>query len=283
MLTGKSQLIVGNAEVRSRITWEHSHLSFAVLHLGDHNLTAGVRNYISPEAYERIVREASYAFSRADVPELIRLLDRHFPNSSYSLKSLFRDEQRRILNSILRSTLGDVEASFRSIYEHHAPLIRFLNDVNVPQPKVLAVTSEVVLNSNLAHCFEAEYLDLQRINMLLDQAQAERISLNREGLAYALEKNLSQMMERFSRRPQNLGLLKKLEATLDLVAKLPFSVNLWHVQNLYYELAHDELPNAGQYEEERGSEWSAHFLSLGLKLGIKAEQFETAREAALAI
>jgi alpha-amylase/alpha-mannosidase (GH57 family) len=283
MLTGKSQLIVGNAEVRSRITWENSHLTFAVLHLGDHNLTAGVRSYISSEAYERIVEEASYAFSRADVPDLIRLLDRHFPNSSYSLKSLFRDEQRRILDSILKSTLGDVEADFRSIYEQHAPLIRFLNDVNVPQPRVLAVTSEFVLNSNLAHCFEAEYLDLQRINILLEQAHAERISLNREGLAYALEKNLSLMMERFSKRPQNFGLLKKLEATLDLVAKLPFSVNLWHVQNLYYELAHDQLPNAAQHGEEHGREWSAHFLSLGRKLGINVEQFEMAQEAALAI
>src|SRR5262249_30808589 len=125
--------------------------------------------------------------------------------------------------------------------------------------------------------------DLQGINMLLDQAHAERISLNREGLAYALEKNLSQMMERFSKRPQNLGLLKKLEGTLDLLAKLPFSVNLWHVQNLYYELAHDELPNVGQHGEEHGREWSVHFHSLGRKLGINVEQFERAQEAALAI
>src|SRR5205823_3596780 len=151
-----------------------------------------------------------------------------------------------------------------------------------PQPKVLAVTSEFVLNSNLARCFEAEYLDLQRINMLLEQAHTERISLNREGLAYALEKNLSYMMERFSKRPQNLGLLKKLDATLDLVGKLPFSVNLWQVQNLYYDLAQNELPRAGQQGEEQGREWSIYFLSLGRKLGIKVEQFETAREAALA-
>jgi alpha-amylase/alpha-mannosidase (GH57 family) len=283
MLTGKSQLIVGNAEVHSRITWEHSHLTFAVLHLGDHNLIAGVKKYLSAEAYERIIREASHAFSRVDIPELVRLVDRHFPGVSYSLKSLFRDEQRRILDSILRATLVDVESNFRSIYEHHAPLIRFLNDVNVPQPKVLAVTSEFVLNSNLARCFEAEYLDLQRIHMLLEQAQTERISLNREGLAYALEKNLSYMMERFSKRPQNLGLLKKLEATLDLVARLPFSVNLWQVQNLYYDLAQNELPLAGQYGEEQGREWSTYFLSLGRKLGIKVEQFERAQEAALAV
>src|SRR5262249_13321555 len=173
----------------------------------------------------------------------------------------------------------DVEADFRRIYEHHAPLIRFLNDVNVPQPKVLSVTSEFILNSNLARCFEAEYLDLQRIHTLLDQAQTERISLNRAGLTSALEKNLSQMMERFSKKPQNIGLLKKLEATLDLVARLPFSVNLWHIQNLYYELAHRQVPQAGQHGQEHEKEWSTHFLSLGRKLGIKVEQFEAAQEA----
>ena len=282
MLSGKSQLIVGHAEVFSRITWEHSHLSFAVLHLGDHNLTAGVRKYISPGAYERLVQEASHVFSRADIPELIRLLDRHFPGVMYSLKSLFRDEQRRILDSILQATLGDVEANFRTIYEHHAPLIRFLTDVNVPRPKVLSVTSEFVLNSNLAHCFEAEYLDLQRIYMLLEQAQAERITLNGQGLAYALEKNLARMMEGFSKKPQNLGLLKKLDATLDLVAKLPFAVNLWQVQNLYYDLAHTELPRVQEQEENHAREWIQHFFSLGRKLWIKVEQFETAQEPAMA-
>ena len=281
MLSGKSQLIVGNAEIFSRITWERSHVSFAVLHLGDHNLTAGVRKYISPGAYDRLLHEASHAFSRADVPELVRLLDRHFPGVTYSLKSLFRDEQRRILDSILQTTLSDVESNFRTIYEHHAPLIRFLNDVNVPQPKVLSVTSEFVLNSNLAHCFEAEYLDLQRIQMLLDQAQAERIALNGQGLAYALEKNLARMMEVFSKKPQNLGLLKKLDATLELVSKLPFSVNLWQVQNLYYDLAHTELPRMQEQADAPAREWIQHFFSLGRKVWIKVEQFEIAQVPAM--
>lgn len=281
MLGGKSQLIVGNAEVFSRITWERSHVSFAVLHLGDHNLTAGVKKYTSTGAYDRLLQEASHAFSRADIPELVRLLDRYFPGVTYSLKSLFRDEQRRILDSILQTTLSDVESNFRTIYEHHAPLIRFLNDVNVPQPKVLSVTSEFVLNSNLAHCFEAEYLDLPRIQTLLEQAQSERITLNGQGLAYALEKNLARMMEVFSKKPQNLGLLKKLDATLELVAKLPFSVNLWQVQNLYYDLAHTELPRMQELGDTAAREWIQHFFSLGRRLWIKVEQFETAQVTAM--
>ncbi len=282
MISGKSQLVVGHADVRSRITQECEHVSFAVLHLGDHNLNAGVRTYKGPEEYQKLLQDASYAYSRADIPQLIRLLDRHFDGVSYSLKSLFRDEQRRILDSILRTTLLDVENGFRTIYDQHAPLIRFLNDVNIPQPKALAISAEFVLNSSLRRCFEAEYLDLQRIYMLLEQSSAERIPLDGPGLAYSLEKNLSRLMERFSNKPQNSGLLKKIDATLDLVSRIPFPVNLWRVQNLYYELAHTCFPPSSGIDEDHGREWAGHFLSLGRKLWIRVEQLKPAQEAAVA-
>src|SRR5256885_12283306 len=45
----------------------------------------------------------------------IRVMDRHFGQTSYSLKSLFKDEQRRILNEILASAREDLEGRFRLI------------------------------------------------------------------------------------------------------------------------------------------------------------------------
>src|SRR5262249_15982087 len=147
--SGKSHLVVGHAAVQSRITLESKELSFAVLHLGDHNLTAGVRVYAGSEPYSKLLQEMTHAFSRADLPQLIRLIDHYFRGGSYTLKSLFRDDQRRILDSILRNTLRDVETNLRSIYDHHAPLMRFLHDVNVPSPKALGMAAEFVINSSL--------------------------------------------------------------------------------------------------------------------------------------
>ena len=71
-----------------------------MLHFGEHNLSGGVRKFPGEEAYQILVQEVTQAFSRADIPEVIRTLDRVFGRDIFSLKSLFRDEQRKILNQI---------------------------------------------------------------------------------------------------------------------------------------------------------------------------------------
>ena len=52
---------------------------------------------------------------RADIPDVIRAFDRSFGVDTYSLKSMFRDEQRNILSRILISTLDEAEAVYRQL------------------------------------------------------------------------------------------------------------------------------------------------------------------------
>ena len=40
-------------------------------------------------------------------------MDRRFGESNYSLRSLFRDEQRKVLEQILTASLGEAEALYR--------------------------------------------------------------------------------------------------------------------------------------------------------------------------
>ena len=58
------------------------------------------------------------SFARVDIPEVVRLLDKRFGENTYSLRSLFRDEQRRILKVILSGPLPKLRphtCSFTSI------------------------------------------------------------------------------------------------------------------------------------------------------------------------
>ena len=66
-------------------------------------------------------------FSKADTAAVIRILDEEFSEHSFSLSSLFRDEQRKIVGLILNDSLTSAAAAYRTIYENQAPLIRFLN------------------------------------------------------------------------------------------------------------------------------------------------------------
>ncbi len=264
---GRTRLALGHAHIRSQITWEENHVSYGVLHFGDHNLSAGVRPFVGEDAYQSMAREAGEAFERADLPQTLRILDRHFGGTAYSLKSLFRDEQRRVASQIVETTLAEVEASHRQLYEHHAPLMRFLEELRVPMPNVLRVTAEFVLNSALRHAFEAPKLHLERVRTLLDVAKREGILLDTASLEFALRRHLEAMAERLREDPSDMQVLESLDEIMALVRSLPFEVNLWKVQNVYYQLMHDFYPKLWE-DAERTRAWRKRFQELGEKLGF---------------
>ena len=114
--------------MRSRITEETEEICFAVLHLGDQNLSAAVKRFRPGDetSWNTFLKGARTAVRKADLAEFIRLTDRFFGGTLYSLTSLFADEQHRILTSILNQTLEQVETSLIRIYEEHATLRKFL-------------------------------------------------------------------------------------------------------------------------------------------------------------
>lgn len=272
--SGRARLAVGHGQVCSRITQECAQLTFGALHLGDHNLNAGTRSFQSTNDYEQLVRETSESFLSGDLPAALRALDRQFAGVTYSLKSLFRDEQRRIVATILDTTLGEAESSFRQLYEHHAPLMRFLGEIGTPPPKVLHMTAEFVLNGNLRRAFEERELDLEQIRALLDAAQRERVQLDGPGLGYALNHSIESMFEAFQTDSADLGRLQRLEEVVDMARSLPFEVNLWKVQNRYYQMLQQVRPEFLARSDEEARRWLVHFDSLGEKLGIRVPDRE---------
>jgi alpha-amylase/alpha-mannosidase (GH57 family) len=271
---GRARFVVGRATVVSEITREGARLCFGVLHLGDHNLNCGVRKYLSEDAYREMVEEVMEAFDRVDFAVSLRMLDKHFGSSTYSLRFLFRDEQRKILDIILESTLADVEAIYRQLYETTVPLMRFLKDSGVPPPKALYAAAEVVLNADLRRAFENEELSLEHIDPLLDESRSEGISLDEDTLEYALRGSLERMAERFIASPTELELLEKLHEGVGALPSLPFQVNLWRVQNTCYNLletVYPEFKARADQGDEKARQWLDHFIPLSQKLSLRVE------------
>jgi alpha-amylase/alpha-mannosidase (GH57 family) len=230
---GKMRLATGCARLRSEITQESASLSFAVLHLGDHNVTAGVR----PEqaaADEALHQELVEAFAQADTADVILKVDQAFEKKTFSLRQLFRDEQRKITNIILNDSLTSAAAVYRTIFENQAPLIRFLNGLAIPVPNALKSAAEIALNSQLQQSFERPDLDSDSIHGLLKEAAASTIDLDRTTLEYAIRKRIEKEAIDFASNPEDLAVAERLRKLLDLIPLLPFPVVLWEAQNLCY-------------------------------------------------
>ncbi len=263
---GRSKLAIGRARVTSRVTLEYAILTFGVLHFGDHNLTGGVREFQGEAGYQELIEEVVDAFERADLPEVIRLLDKHFLDLTYSLKSLFRDEQRKVLNIILDTTLEQAEAVYRQLYEQNVPLMRFLSDLGTPPIEAFRTAAEFALNSHLRRALQEEEPDFERIRILLEEARVVQITLDHETLSYTLQHNIEQRMERFFADPSDLECLYHLESMINLARSLPFDVNLWQPQNVYYGLLQTFYPSYARKAMQGNTlaeTWVTHFRALG--------------------
>ena len=269
---GTARLTLGQANIRSRLTFDQSRVCFGALRFGDYNITGGVRSGTADEAFTLLKRELSDAFERGDFPEVVRLFDKHFGKSVYSLRSLSQDEQRRIMDRVLENSLAETESVYRRLYQSRAPLIRFMTDLRIPLPEALRATASVVLNADLRTAFASEELDFSRIEALLANARSAGVVLDRASLARALEKKLESMIEQLFENPTDLPLLEKLSAGVSLSQSLGFDVNLRRVQNYYYEMynwVYPEMRNGVNQPEV--SRWLALFVPLGKKLGIRID------------
>ena len=276
MQAGKVRLDLGRVKITSQITRESDLLTFGVVHLGDHNVSGGIRTYQGDAAYQALVKEVDGAFAIGDLPELIRVVDKNFGFGIYSLKLLFRDQQRRILRLILESTLADAETLYRRFYEEHAVLIRFVTELGLPLPRRLTLAAEFVLNADLQRAFEASELDRERIDQLLAEARRAGITLDSARLEFALRRKLEQLANALGEQPEDLTRVQSVESVLDLASILPFELNLWKPQNIYYELLQNPYPKfrALASSNEEAKEWVLHFTALGDKLRVRVPSLD---------
>ena len=271
---GRAHLLTGQIQVRSLITEESAVFNVAALHLGDHNVVSGVRGDRDERAYQELVNALTERFARADIPETIRALDEHFRPATYSLRTLFRDEQRKILDLILESTLQEAEGMYRHLYEDSQPLMRFLADLGVPIPPAFQTASRFTVNADLRREIESPQPDFERIDRLFDEAETWHLDLDQHGLAYALQRALERAAERWRLTPEDRELLGLLTGLSSVAPRLKEPVNTWLVQNIVYEVLHTVYPEMS-WRHERGDdaalEWIQAFRQLCKALWIAVE------------
>ena len=269
---GKTRLLTGKARFISEITKESAVLSFATLHLGDHNLICGVKDFENHDAYQGMAQDLFSPFEEADFPETIRRLDRQFEGSTYSLKSLFRDEESRILGLITESALEDAEGTYHQLYEDYAPLMRFFKDSDLSPPKALSMVAEFILSKSLRNAFEREPFDLALIESYLEEAKEEGVSLDAATLEFSIRKRLERMAKAFSEDPADLSRLQELASAVALLKAMPFQVNLWMVQNLCYEIfrsRYEEFRKRAENGDGTAQAWVKHFEPMAQSLSFR--------------
>ena len=267
---GKIALATGRAQVESQITEESARLFFSILYMGDHAFNGGVREFSGAKAYQTMAEEIRDAFEKGAFADVVRLMDGHFGTHHYSLKDLFKDEQRKILNSIIKGTMEEFETSYRQMYENHRILMGFLSETALPVPKPFFTAAEFTLNLDIQRAF-GEEINVEKIQNIMKEIRKLNVPVEGVSLEFIVRRKIEEEVRRIEENPSDLSVLKGVEKTLDIAFSLPIQLNLWEAQNIYYRMTKKIYPDyksKAAQGDQPASQWIEQFKSLGQKLSF---------------
>jgi alpha-amylase/alpha-mannosidase (GH57 family) len=268
--SGQGRLALGRARIASTITGEARSYSFAVLHFGDQNITAAVKVYEEGDGpeFEAFAKQAAEHVQRAYFPEVIRLLDSYYGRVDYSLTSLFTDEQRRIVELILNSTLWDIENTLTTIYENHASLLHYLSQAGLPKPPALTLAAGFAVNAGLRRALESDPVDQAQLRSFLALAKADQISLETPTLSYIADQRMKRAMVELQMSSGSVEMLDRALAMARTLVELPFELNLWQAQNIWNEILRTSSYALTALTADERPKWEKNFRELGSCLSI---------------
>jgi alpha-amylase/alpha-mannosidase (GH57 family) len=265
-LSGSQKLALGRVHVRSKITEEEDAVSFAVLHLGEHNLMAAAREFMGAEAYEMMRKDLVESFEQSDIAAITRLFEIHFSGMSYSLWHLFRDEQRKLLHRIFDSAMDEINDSFRRIFGRHGTILQVADRLRTPLPRPLAAVAEFVLNLEIREALEGEAVDVPKLRKAVEDIGRYALKIDRTALGFIVSEKADILMGVLERAPLDLANLERAFGLFEAVSALSLDLNLWKSQNIYFSLGRkilSEMRGRAEAGDEAARTWKDLFLRLG--------------------
>jgi alpha-amylase/alpha-mannosidase (GH57 family) len=263
---GLGQLRLGRVRICSILTEECEEAAYGLLHFGDQNVSAAVRRVDADEqkALSALATEIEDAVDASNLTEVVRLMDDYFGESRFSLTSLFADEQRRIVKSILDPAMQSLETALTDLYSSHASLLHFLGRSGLPRPAALRVAAQFAIHAQLRRALESDPIDVAGVDRLLAQAREDAVVVDHPTLGYLADERMHAAMERLQRTPADPDAVRHALSLATALCKMPFSLDLWQAQNIWYELSPRVMGE--------GKELRDDFLALGSALNIRVDR-----------
>ncbi|MBI5306793.1 MAG: hypothetical protein HZB37_00220 [Planctomycetes bacterium] len=147
----------------------------------------------------------------------MRLMDKHFGMHNYSLKDLFKDEQRKILRIASSSAMKEFETSYRQMYENNRILMSFQQDAGVPGPRVFCMAAEFSLNHDLKTEI-GNGADVEKIRQIINALVKWNATIDKVNVEFILRRKIETAIIEFEGNPSNLHLLRTLVNKLRICA-----------------------------------------------------------------
>jgi len=251
---GALTLAVGQLRLASEITWESTHLVFAVVHLGGWDFHCCIQPFSGRRAYSQLKEKLFDALKQASVTQMILTMTQWFGGESFSLQDLFAEERHRIMGLLSHETLSRLDQLYAQVYrDNYGVLMAFHRD-ELPVPQELQVAAEIALSHRCLtsiRALEQEIGDPQlglshlvELEAIATEANHLRAKLNIPEAKPTLEKLILRSLWQLLHddNPDTLaGDIHCVERLIELGNQLHLGLSLDRCQELYFSCLHNRI------------------------------------------
>jgi hypothetical protein len=120
------------------------------------------------------------------------------------------------------------------------------------------------------------------LRLLLEAGSTHNGRVLDSEISFTVKNKLERLMQELAERPHEIERIQSLQKFVETVMPVPLGLNLWRVQDIYWEMLQKVAPQFQQQAQEDDSarEWLNQFAALGDRLGFVTKQL---RESILAV
>jgi hypothetical protein len=100
-------------------------------------------------------------------------------------------------------------------------------------------------------------------------------------IGFVITNKLERLMQELAKQPHEIERVKSLQKFVEAVMPFPLGLNLWRVQDIYWEMLQKVAPQYQQQAqtEDFAREWLNEFAALGERLGFVMKQLRESNPA----
>ena len=270
---GNSNLIVGNIEIFSKVTLQKSNLVFALMQYAGGDFHCAIKEFSSTEEFQDLKNSLIKTFMMSPLTEIIRTLDEKFGTEYFTLKDIFIEERKKILQILLKDQMKNFADTYKDMYDQGRGSIYHMQNLGLEIPNEFKIAAAYAMsqkyNDLISH--SDGFVENTIIQQIMDlNAEAKKINIqidkspSNKNFAKRILVNLNRLTKSFE--IQQADAIVEL---FDIIEKLELQIDISEAQNIYYNKIYHRIGDIIESNTQNPKDKDIKFINLLLTIGIK--------------
>lgn len=270
---GSSNFLVGHIEISSKVTLQKADLMFALMQYAGGDFHCAIKEFSNDAEFNELQATLIKTFALNPITEIIRTLDEKFGKEYFTLKDIFIEERKKILQILLKDQLEKFGNTYKEMYDQGKGSIYHMQNLGLEIPKEFKISAEYALSHRYNDLLAGsdgfvEAPIVQQIKDINFEAKRMNITIDKtpsnKNFAKRIITNLNRLTKSFE--IQQADTIIEL---FEIVEKLDLQIDISEAQNIYYNKIYHRIGDILENNEKEPRDKDIKFIKLLLNIGEK--------------